>query len=106
LDITGTLVDDENQILDPDENVDFIIELKNEGVIDLAEIYAVLYTDNYYVTVTDTLAYFGDIATNIDAECIENSFTINSNSLILPGMMVDFQLLKNLLEYQYTHYFH
>ncbi len=86
-----TVIAGGNNVLDPGETCFLDIELINNGCYPAEDLRGELSSLNTLVTVSDSLSFFGSVAS---AEVIgsEDGFTISGDSRLIPGMQIPLKL--------------
>ncbi len=90
--ISYLVIDSNNQVLDPGEEAELTLTIKNIGAHPVDEIYASLTTMNDIVGITDNEAFFGELPVNIDVTAGTNRFGILARSVAVPGMLIPMKL--------------
>ncbi|HOD59174.1 MAG TPA: C25 family cysteine peptidase [Candidatus Syntrophosphaera sp.] len=86
------VIDEENQVLDPGENVEFTITVINQTATPITDIYGRLYTLNDLINVTDNTAFYGDLFFNIEVTPTTDNFQLYGRPMLLPGMIIPMRL--------------
>ena len=84
-----SVLDADDNLLDPDENAGINITFSNAGPATVENIYARLYTENDLISVTDNTAYLGTIAGGATVSITEaDNFSVWLRPETLPGMVM------------------
>ncbi|MDD2331688.1 MAG: FlgD immunoglobulin-like domain containing protein [Candidatus Cloacimonetes bacterium] len=89
---TATIVDTDNQALDPGETIDYFVTSTNQGTMGASALQARLYTLNDLISVTDNYGLFGDITPGGQATSAADNFVLYAREQVLPGMVIPLQL--------------
>ncbi|NPB02854.1 MAG: S8 family serine peptidase [Thermotogae bacterium] len=81
-----------NGILDPGENINLIISLRNNGGADANNTSAILYTSSSYVTITDNSSFYGNITVSSTVDNSSDPFVLQVSPAALVGMSVPFEM--------------
>jgi len=99
--ISQTTIDDDNSgsssgnndgLVNPGEDIELIISLKNHGNNDLYNVTATLETDDPGVTITDDTENFGTINANQTVQCLDD-FDFSIDADLLGGAEIWFDLI-------------
>jgi len=85
--------DGNNGLLEPGETADFIITLRNSGMISSDNTQGKLKTSDAYITIIDSMSYYGDILPDSEKTNSADPFTIHASSSTPIGYTVDFNLI-------------
>lgn len=80
-----------NAVLDPSENGILTVNVTNNAIFGVEDIYGELRALNDLVVVTDSLSYFGNIPASMTVNSIDG-FGVFARPLLIPGMMIPFRL--------------
>lgn len=86
------VIDEGNQVLDPGENAGFVVTITNQTNIPVTDIYGRLYTLNDLLSVSDPIAYFGDLLPDIEVTPTTDIFQLYGRPMLLPGMIIPMRL--------------
>jgi len=79
-----------NSYIEPGATETLRVTLENTGQIDLTEVYGVLRTKNPLLDISDSLAYFGNIAVGQSiTSAMDQSFIITALDDLITGMSID-----------------
>lgn len=81
-----------NQVLDPGETAGFTVTVSNITPTTVSNIYGRLYSLNDLVSVTDNIAYYGDLLQNVQVTPSADMFELYGRPMLLPGMIIPMQL--------------
>nr|MBC8525861.1 hypothetical protein [Candidatus Cloacimonadota bacterium] len=99
--ILDYIIDDDNSggssgnddgIINPGENIELKVRLKNYGTQDLQSVTGLFSSNNTFVTITDNTEDFGNIQSNSTAYC-NDDFDFSVDSACLGGTEIRFNLL-------------
>ena len=84
--LSYTVYDSGNNALDPGETAELGFTIQNNGMVDMTDVYAELSTASEFITLEDSIAFFGDIAVGSSVSASTDRFTISANSQLYDGM--------------------
>ena len=90
--------DQNNNIWDPGETVEFSLELFNDGSVDLTDVTVQLQCDDSGITLLDSIASFGNIEINESVENSSDLFQVSASPQVLPGTQVRFHFIASSSE--------
>jgi len=91
--ISQSISDGNDNVFDPGETADLEITVMNNGSYDMPNVTGTLISWNGLVTVDDNTATFGDVNQASSANCAADGFTITGSTDLIPGMVVDVELV-------------
>ena len=94
-----------NGIFNRGETVNIVVTVRNSGGADAENVVATLLTSTPLITIIDNQGSFGTIAPDSTANNSTNSFTVTSDSSIIPGTMAQFSVAVNYGFYSDTFQF-
>ncbi|MEO0083986.1 MAG: FlgD immunoglobulin-like domain containing protein, partial [candidate division WOR-3 bacterium] len=94
-----------NGIFNRGETVDIVVTLKNQGGADAENVTANLLVTHPHITLLDGQGSFGTILPGNTANNSSDPFTVCSDTLIIPGTMVQFKVAVNYSFYSDTFQF-
>ena len=106
LDYVSHTITGNNSYLEVGETTSMYISVFNNGAEQATGVYGRLRSLNNYVSITDSLKYFGNVASGSSYSNSANPFTINASSTAIVGMIVQLELyLYNASGYNDTELF-
>ena len=87
------VLDGNNGILEPGETADLVITLHNAGIQEATNTLGKLTTNDTYVTISDSLGFYGNILPDSERTNMSDPFTVSASSLTPYGYVVDFDLI-------------
>ncbi|NLN85887.1 MAG: T9SS type A sorting domain-containing protein [Candidatus Cloacimonetes bacterium] len=81
-----------NQVLDPGETAGFTVTVANITPNGISEVWGKLYSHNDLVSVTDNIAWYGDLLQNVQVTPSDNMFELYGRPMLLPGMVIPMSL--------------
>jgi len=99
--VSQIVIDDDNSgsssgnndgLVNPGEDIELIIRLKNHGTYDLHNVTAILDTNTPGVTITDNTEDFGTIISNQTVQCLDD-FDFSVDADVLGGSEISFDLV-------------
>ena len=88
-----TIIDGNNQILDPGETADVVVMLKNIGTISISGLNAFLRCSHQSVTIPDSTGFYLMIDPNSQVSNTTNPFEASISSDVIPGSQIPFTIL-------------
>ena len=89
---SSTVTNGGNQVLDPNETAGFTVTVSNITTIGVSNVYGRLYSLNDLVSITDNIAYYGDLLQNVQVTPSADAFELYGRPMLLPGMLIPMQL--------------
>ena len=86
------VIDTNNQVLDPGEEAELTVTVKNIGAHAVDGIYATLTTLNDILGISDNEAFFGSLPVGIDVTAGTNRFSVFARSVAIPGMIIPLRM--------------
>lgn len=96
---------DSNGIFNRGETVNLVVTIKNVGGANAENVTANLLVNNPHITLLDNQGSFGSILPNTTASNSTDPFTVCSDTLILPGTMIQYRIAVNYGFYSDTFQF-
>jgi hypothetical protein len=87
------ILDGNNGIWEPGETADFVVTLHNSGLISADNTQGKLKTNDVYITISDSLGFYGDILPDSEKTNTADPFTIAASSLTPVGHTANFKLI-------------
>ena len=88
-----TIIDGNNQILDPGETADVVVTLKNIGTVSISGLNAILRCSHQSVTIPDSTGFYFIINPNTQVSNTTNPFEVSISSDVIPGSQIPFTIL-------------
>ncbi len=93
LDVAGTQIDDDNDdILQPGETADLLLNVANIGATGLQNIFAVISCNDNRIVINDDTGEFGSIASGGEQTNTTDVYNISVDNSIVPGSMINFEI--------------
>lgn len=90
--ISSAITDENNNVLDPGEQADFGVTIKNIGTTAITSLNATLTSLNDLLSVTDSEAQFEDIPADGQVTCVTDRFSLSARPEALVGMVLPLRL--------------
>jgi hypothetical protein len=91
--VDWTVSDGNNGVLEPGETATLRVTVQNQGQVNLNEVYGILRSSNPLLDISDSTAYFGNIAIGGSiTSSPTNSFQVTALEDLLPGMTIDMEV--------------
>ena len=87
------ILDGNNSILEPGETADFVVTLHNSGLISADNTHGKLKTNDVYITISDSLGFYGDILPDSEKTNTADPFTLSAFSSTPIGHTVNLDLI-------------
>ncbi|MDP8267360.1 MAG: C25 family cysteine peptidase, partial [Candidatus Tenebribacter davisii] len=91
-DNSGTSSGNEDEMINPGEDIELKVSLKNYGSQTASSITATISTDNDFITIADAVEDFGSIASGSSAFCTDD-FDISIDEDVLGGTLIQLDIL-------------
>jgi len=88
-----TILDGNNQILDPGETADVVVALKNIGTVSINGLNAILRCSNQGVSIPDSTGYYFMINPNSQVSNTTNPFEVSISPDVIPGSQIPLTIL-------------
>jgi len=84
--------DGNNGVLEPGENSDFTVTLKNIGSVNASNINAILSCADERLTVEDSVGFYNSVGAGGEATNNSDKFILNADSQLIPGSQIPMRL--------------
>lgn len=92
LEVLNTEIDNAEGIIAPGETADLMLNVANIGTAGLADVFAVISTNDNRVIINDNLGEFGYIASGEEVTNTQDVYNISVDNSIVPGSMITFEI--------------
>ena len=86
------VADNGNGVFDSGETAPLHVTVVNNGAQALEDVYAELESTNDFLEISDSIAYFGDIAIGQSVECTGDAFNLTAMAQLITGMTIKLKL--------------